>query len=468
MPVIAFIDTATSTVTSTVQVDNIQPGPSATSPDGLYLYVPNHNMTQGGTGDNVVDVIDLATKKLIDSIPVEANPHWVVFGKNGLFYVTDHMSAVVTVLNANTNHIIKTIDVGETPHSEALSPDGSRLAVTSYNGDAVFLINTVTDQMIKQIPVGKKPLDVALLARWALPLHGKQLGQHGHGDRHCGLPRRRRDPDRECSNEHLGAAQRAPGVRHRRERRHHRNPEPSEVRRRAAIRHDADHGPRPRRIEIHRACAGMRGKAAMIELALGRDGATASPGTDARRVLQLLLAATWLMDGMLQYQSFMYTKAFGQMIGGTAAGNPGIIARPISWNAALVTHHLAAEHGLRHHSAAAGAGNCLPSHGPAGAGRLDRVVAGCVVVRRRPRRCAEWRREPGERRSRRGDLVRAASCAAVAGPPAGRDCPVRGVPGGRGTSGPAAVAGAVGQPGLLRADPGEPGAAGAARHYRRA
>ncbi len=161
VPVIAFIDTATSTVTSTAQVNNIQPGSTATSPDGRYLYVPNHNMTQGGTGDNVVDVIDLATKKLIDSIPVEANPHWVVFGKNGVFYVTNHMSAVVTVLSANTNHIIKTIDVGETPHSEALSPDGSRLAVTSYSGDAVFLINTVTDQMIKQIPVGQEPLDIA-------------------------------------------------------------------------------------------------------------------------------------------------------------------------------------------------------------------------------------------------------------------------------------------------------------------
>ena len=66
----------------------------------------------------------------------------------------------------------------------------------------------------------------------------------------------------------------------------------------------------------------------------------ASPGTDARRVLQLLLAATWLLDGLLQYQSFMYTQAFGQMIGGTAAGNPGVIADPIRWNAALVAHHL--------------------------------------------------------------------------------------------------------------------------------
>jgi len=78
----------------------------------------------------------------------------------------------------------------------------------------------------------------------------------------------------------------------------------------------------------------------MIELALGGDRATASPGTDARRVLQLVLAGIWLLDGLLQYQSFMYTNAFGQMIGGTAAGNPGVIARPISWNAALVEHHL--------------------------------------------------------------------------------------------------------------------------------
>ena len=86
----------------------------------------------------------------------------------------------------------------------------------------------------------------------------------------------------------------------------------------------------------------------MIELARGRDrvrrrertGATTSPGTDARRVLQLILAATWLLDGLLQYQSSMYTTMFGEMIGGTATGNPGVIARPISWNAALVEHHL--------------------------------------------------------------------------------------------------------------------------------
>ena len=79
----------------------------------------------------------------------------------------------------------------------------------------------------------------------------------------------------------------------------------------------------------------------MLELAaLGRNPATTSPGPDVRRVLQLVLAATWLLDGLLQYQPVMYTSAFGQMLGDAATGNPGIIARPITWDAALVGHHL--------------------------------------------------------------------------------------------------------------------------------
>ena len=41
---------------------------------------------------------------------------------------------------------------------------------------------------------------------------------------------------------------------------------------------------------------------------------------DARRVLQLALAAIWLLDAVLQYQSFMYSKAFSQMLAGDRLG----------------------------------------------------------------------------------------------------------------------------------------------------
>jgi hypothetical protein len=61
---------------------------------------------------------------------------------------------------------------------------------------------------------------------------------------------------------------------------------------------------------------------------------------DQRRRLQLALAAVWLLDAVLQYQSFMFTKAFAQMLGGTATGNPAVIADPITWSARLVGDHV--------------------------------------------------------------------------------------------------------------------------------
>jgi hypothetical protein len=82
--------------------------------------------------------------------------------------------------------------------------------------------------------------------------------------------------------------------------------------------------------------------AAADGLAARRRARTRSSGAgpDVRRVLQLILAIIWLLDGVLQYQSFMYTKAFGQSLAATAPGNPGVIARPITWDATLVEHHV--------------------------------------------------------------------------------------------------------------------------------
>ena len=68
--------------------------------------------------------------------------------------------------------------------------------------------------------------------------------------------------------------------------------------------------------------------------------AEASRGApDVRRLLQLTLAGIWLLDAILQYQSFMFSKAFSQMLAGTASGNPGVVASPINWNATLIDHH---------------------------------------------------------------------------------------------------------------------------------
>ena len=73
---------------------------------------------------------------------------------------------------------------------------------------------------------------------------------------------------------------------------------------------------------------------------LGSEAPSAAVRPDTRRALQLGLAAIWLLDGVLQYQPFMYTKAFARSLAAAAAGNPAVIARPITWDATLVGHHL--------------------------------------------------------------------------------------------------------------------------------
>jgi hypothetical protein len=76
---------------------------------------------------------------------------------------------------------------------------------------------------------------------------------------------------------------------------------------------------------------------------LGTEPIAVRPSLDARRALQLALAAIWLLDGVLQYQGFMFTtgaNGFNGMLAGTASGNPAVIADPITWDATLVGHHI--------------------------------------------------------------------------------------------------------------------------------
>ena len=62
---------------------------------------------------------------------------------------------------------------------------------------------------------------------------------------------------------------------------------------------------------------------------------------EPRRKLQLALGLGWLLDGILQYQPWMFSKAFPQMLAGSAQGNPAVVAGPITWSAGLIDHHLA-------------------------------------------------------------------------------------------------------------------------------
>lgn len=76
-----------------------------------------------------------------------------------------------------------------------------------------------------------------------------------------------------------------------------------------------------------------------------RPGWSPRPGSrpvrDLQRTFQLVLATLWLLDAVLQLQPFMFARGssgFSGMLSGMAAGNPGWIARMITWNGSVVYH----------------------------------------------------------------------------------------------------------------------------------
>ena len=55
--------------------------------------------------------------------------------------------------------------------------------------------------------------------------------------------------------------------------------------------------------------------------------------SDSRRIVQTVLGLIWLLDGALQFQSFMYGRGFIQLLTSVTAGQPGWISSSIHWGA---------------------------------------------------------------------------------------------------------------------------------------
>ena len=136
----------------------------------------------------------------------------------------------------------------------------------------------------------------------------------------------------------------------------------------------ADSLPRRLKLDFFRCVAMVRGRNSISTPTpeeLDRDSAArGGPGPappppggpwappDLRRWLQLGLAALWVLDGVLQYQSFMFTRAFGRMLAGSADGNPALVADSVRWPRACIIERSPAVHerGLRDHPARPGLG----------------------------------------------------------------------------------------------------------------
>lgn len=77
-------------------------------------------------------------------------------------YVVNVFDNTVSVIDTSTEKVVATIAVPNSPFRLAVTPDGSRVFVTSTGGASVSVIDTATNSVIGIIPVGAEALDVAI------------------------------------------------------------------------------------------------------------------------------------------------------------------------------------------------------------------------------------------------------------------------------------------------------------------
>ena len=162
----------------------------AVTPDQRFVYVPSHDAAH-------IDIIDIATNTVVQTVPVPPNPHWVTFTPDGkVAYVADHESNVLSVLDTASNTVVQTINVGTSPHSVAVSPDGKQVAVVCFDSNDLYFIDTATNQVEGSVPVRHQPAGCHLRTRRALPVHRECGGGDGFRRGHPDQDRHREHPDR--------------------------------------------------------------------------------------------------------------------------------------------------------------------------------------------------------------------------------------------------------------------------------
>jgi YVTN family beta-propeller protein len=130
----------------------------------------------GVFGDNVVDVVDTATRQVVRTIAVPAGPHGLAMAPDGRrIYVSSDGDALVSVIDTQSDEIVDAVDVGQTPHGLAITPDGSRVLVAGFGTDRVLAIDTSTDRIAWQANVGR-PHNLAITPDGTRVYAGSQAG----------------------------------------------------------------------------------------------------------------------------------------------------------------------------------------------------------------------------------------------------------------------------------------------------
>ena len=180
--VVAF-DAKTGAIRKRVRV-GVSPYELALTPDGKRLFASNW-------GDKSVSVVDVASLKVIKTIPVGFNPNDMVLTADGRLFVACSNENTVYVIDSRTLEVLETIStalypkapVGSTPNSLAVDQKRHLLFVANADNNDVAVVDIhkrETSTVLGFIPAGWYPSALALGEAGQTLYIGATKGEEGH------------------------------------------------------------------------------------------------------------------------------------------------------------------------------------------------------------------------------------------------------------------------------------------------
>ena len=166
---LAIIDPASANVLASIPEGGVTGHEVIASPDGRLAYVPiygNSGVGKPGTDGNVIDVIDVASRKVVNTFTFDhpVRPHCPLFGpKDGLLYVTTELDKSITQIDPKTLKIVGSIPTGQPEsHMLVLSHDGRRGYTANVGPGTVSVLDIQARKVLKIIPISANTQRIAI------------------------------------------------------------------------------------------------------------------------------------------------------------------------------------------------------------------------------------------------------------------------------------------------------------------
>lgn len=173
---LSLVDPVAGKELATVDEKGITGHEVIASPDGKLAFVPifgNSGVGKPGTDGQIIQVIDLAKKEIVNSIDFGkgVRPHCPIFNaKNGLLYVTTELLEAVAIIDPATLKIVGSIPTGKPEsHMLTLSHDGHRGYTANVGSGTVSVLDLDEKKLLTTIQVANivQRICVSPDDRWA-------------------------------------------------------------------------------------------------------------------------------------------------------------------------------------------------------------------------------------------------------------------------------------------------------------